>query len=140
MKPLYTAIATATEGRDGHARSSDGVIDIDLSIPKAMGGPGKEGATNPEQLFACGYAACFGGAIGFLARMDKKPLKHIEVTAEVTIGAKDGGGFELAVALKVRLPELARPEAEALVTRAHQVCPYSNATRGNIEVTLAVVD
>jgi len=140
MKPLYTAVATATEGRDGHARSSDGVLDVNLSIPKEMGGPGKAGATNPEQMFACGYAACFGGAIGFLARTEKRPLKDVQVTAKVTIGAKDGGGFQLAAELEVRLPELSRADAEALVERAHQVCPYSNATRGNMEVKLTVID
>lgn len=139
MKTLYTAQAHSTEGRDGHTRSSDGVIDVDLSLPKSMGGKGKEGATNPEQLFACGYSACFGGAVAHVAKMQKKPIAHVEVNADVSIGLKDDGGLGLAVILRVRIPELSREDAEALVQAAHQVCPYSAATRGNIPVTLEVL-
>jgi lipoyl-dependent peroxiredoxin len=140
MKVLYTAHATSTEGRDGHTRSDDGVVDLDLSMPKSMGGAGKSGATNPEQLFACGYSACFGGAVAHVARLQKRPIKHVEVRAEVAIGMLEAGGLGLAVVLNVRIPELARAEAEALVEAAHQVCPYSVATRGNMPVTLKVVD
>jgi lipoyl-dependent peroxiredoxin len=135
---LYTASATATGGRNGHTRNSDGSVSVDLSIPKAMGGAGRPGTTTPEDLFAAGYAACFGSAAEFVARTKKIPVKTIEVHAEVGIGTRAGGGFGLTVKLTVSLPELSREAAEALVAEAHQVCPYSHATRGNIEVTLAV--
>jgi lipoyl-dependent peroxiredoxin len=140
MKTLYTAYASSSEGRNGHTKSSDGVVDLELSMPKSMGGAGKEGATNPEQLFACGYSACFGGAVAHVAKLQKRPIQHVEVNAEVTIGLHDGGGLGLSVVLKVRIPELARADAEALVHAAHQVCPYSVATRGNMPVTLEILD
>lgn len=140
MKILYTAHATSSEGRDGHTKSSDGVIDLALSMPKSMGGLGKEGATNPEQLFACGYSACFGGAVAHVAKLQKRPIAHVEVNADVAIGLKEAGGLGLAVTLNVRIPELSRTDAEALVAAAHEVCPYSVATRGNIAVTLVVLD
>jgi Ohr subfamily peroxiredoxin len=140
MSALYVAQATATGGRDGHVETHDGILKFDLTIPKELGGAGKAGATNPEQLFACGYAACFASALGFVARMKKVQVKHIEVTAKVGIGPKPGGGFLLDADLQVRLPELARAEAEKLMHDAHQVCPYSNATRNNIDVRLNVLD
>jgi osmotically inducible protein OsmC len=137
-QPLYTAVATATGGRDGHVESSDGIVKLELSVPREMGGPGKPGTSNPEQLFASGYAACFAGAIGFVAGQQHKKLSGIEVTGHVTFGKVDDG-FQLAVQLDVHLPGVDKAEAEKLVEQAHQVCPYSRATRNNIEVKLAVV-
>ena len=140
MTILYTATATATAsgGRDGSARTDDGVLDVALTTPRALGGPGTAGATNPEQLFAAGYAACFDSALRFVARSQGVTVAESAVTAEVGIGPNASGGFGLAVALTVSLPGLERDTAETLVETAHQVCPYSNATRGNIEVKLAV--
>lgn len=131
-KRLYTATATATGGRDGRAKSDDGVLDIALVPPKALGGSGATG-TNPEQLFAAGYAGCFGGAIGAVARAQKVKTGPVAVTARVTIGTV-GQGFGLAVEIEASIPELPRDQAEAIVAAAHQLCPYSCATRGNIEV------
>ncbi|GAB38494.1 organic hydroperoxide resistance protein [Gordonia sp. w5E2] len=139
MKTLYTAEALATgEGRDGHARTSDGQLDLDLAIPKELGGPG--GATNPEQLFAAGYAACFHSALRTVARAEKADVSDSAVGARVSLGSNDSGGFELAVVLEISLPALSADDAQALTAAAHQVCPYSNATRGNIDVTLTLVD
>lgn len=140
MDAMYTATATATGGRNGEVATDDGIVKFRLSIPKSMGGPGVAGATNPEQLFASGYAACFGSAVEFVARQRKVQLQSVEVTAHVGIGAKAGGGFQLGAALDVRLPGVDRPTAQSLVDAAHQVCPYSNATRGNMEVNLRVLD
>ena len=137
-QPLYTAVATTTGGRDGQVESSDGVLKAELSVPKEMGGPGKPGTSNPEQLFAAGYAACFAGALGFVANRDKVKLGPVKVTARVTFG-KDDNGFRLAVQLDVDLPELDRTAAEKLAEEAHQICPYSRATRNNIEVKLVTV-
>ena len=138
MTPTYTPVATATgDGRNGHATSEDGILDLDLRIPKEMGGPG--GATNPEQLFAVGYSACFHSALKVVAGREHLDVTGTEVSASVSIGANDAGGFELAVELDVHAPALDRETAEALVAKAHEVCPYSNATRGNIPVTLRVV-
>ena len=130
-KKLYTATATANHGRDGGARSDDGHLDVKLAPPKAMGGSGD--GTNPEQLFAAGYAACFGSAVGHLARMQKLTTGPISVTAKVDIGPA-GTGFGLQAELVVSIPEMERESAQKLVEAAHQVCPYSNATRGNIVV------
>lgn len=138
MEALYTAEATAAgDGRNGDVHSSDGVLDERLSVPEAMGGPG--GAfTNPEQLFAAGYAACFHGALRLVAGQANVDLgADTKVTAQVDIGRKDGGGFQLAVRISAELPGLEAGKANELVTQAHQVCPYSNATRGNIEVEVA---
>jgi Ohr subfamily peroxiredoxin len=138
MAAVYTAVATATgEGRNGHARSSDGQLDLDLAVPEEMGGAG--GATNPEQLFAAGYAACFHNALKVVARRQKVAVDGSTVTAEVGIGPNGQGGYALEVALRVELAGLDRSAAEALVEAAHQVCPYSNATRGNVPVTLETV-
>jgi Ohr subfamily peroxiredoxin len=138
MDALYTAVALATgDGRNGHAASEDGILDLDLRIPKEMGGPG--GATNPEQLFACGYSACFHSALKVVAQREKLNVDGTEVSASVSIGVLPNGGFGLAVELDVHAPNLDKDTAEAIVAKAHEVCPYSNATRGNIDVTLTVV-
>lgn len=136
MKLLYTAHATATGGRNGHTQTEDGLISVDLSIPKAMGGPGKPGTTTPEDLFAAGYAACFGSACEFMSRQLKLIPKTIEVKAAVGIGQTPEGGFALAVTMNVHMTGLSQEDAEKVVNAAHTVCPYSNATRNNIEVTL----
>jgi Ohr subfamily peroxiredoxin len=137
MDALYEAVAHATgDGRNGHARTDDGMVDVDVRVPKELGGPG--GATNPEQLFAAGYAACFHSAIKFTAARQKLDVTDSEVSATVFLGMVDTG-FGLAVELDVHIPNLDREAALRLTEEAHRVCPYSNATRGNIEVTLAVV-
>jgi len=135
MSSVYTAVATATgDGRNGHTRSSDGLIDLDLATPEEMGGVG--GATNPEQLFAAGWSACFLSALKKVAREQKAPISDAGVTAEVGIGPDGNGGFGLEIALHVELGGVDQATAEQLVEAAHQVCPYSNATRGNVPVTL----
>lgn len=139
MKPLYTAEALTTgDGRDGHARSSDGRLDLELAIPKEMGGSGD--GTNPEQLFAIGYAACFHSALRLVGRQDKANVSDSAVGARVSLGQIDNGDFGLAVELEVTLPHVDPDTARQLTERAHQVCPYSNATRGNIDVKLVVTD
>ncbi|WP_086693960.1 organic hydroperoxide resistance protein [Streptomyces recifensis] len=136
MDALYTAVATATHGREGRAVSSDGRIDLPLAMPVELGGDGQ--GSNPEQLFAAGYAACFGSALGLVGRQAKVDVSDAAVTAEVGIG-KEGEGFGLKVTLRVELPDSVDEETgRKLVETAHQVCPYSNATRGNVEVTLVV--
>ena len=138
MKALYTAVATAEGGRAGRARSDDGALDIALSTPKAMGGPGGTG-TNPEQLFAAGYAACFQSAMLFIAGQKNIDTSGCKVTAHVGIGMlEERPGFGLIVQNEVDLPSLGQADAEDLVHEAHQVCPYSNATRGNIDVGFTV--
>ena len=134
-KPLYTARATATGGRSGHAVSEDGILDLDLRPPKEMGGPG--GATNPEELFAVGYAACFQGALAVVGRRQDVDTSNSTVEADVTIGTVPGGGYGLAVAIRVAIPGVEPETVQALAQAAHQVCPYSNATRGNIDVTVS---
>jgi Ohr subfamily peroxiredoxin len=137
---LYTAKAQVSGGRDGHARSSDGAIDVDLSTPKELGGAGKAGASNPEQLFAAGYAACFQGAVRFVAGTRKIRIEQSSVDAEVGIGPRAAGGFGITVKLAVSLPGVERAVAEDLVKTAHeQICPYSHATRGNVDVDIVVV-
>lgn len=139
MSTIYTAEALATgEGRNGHGRSSDGRLDVDLAIPTAMGGSGQ--GTNPEQLFAVGYAACFHSALQLVARQAKADVTDSSVGARVGIGPNDDGGFALEVTLEVTIPNLDQAQAQALADKAHQVCPYSNATRGNIPVTITVSD
>lgn len=139
MNVLYKTTASATGGRTGQAATADGVLKVDLVTPKELGGTGGN-ATNPEQLFAAGYAACFLGAIKVVAGQQKKAIPaDAKVTAEVGIGANPkGAGFAIDVALTASLPGLSRAEAEALVQEAHKVCPYSNATRGNVDVRLSV--
>ena len=138
MEAIYTATATASgDGRNGHATSEDGILDVDVRIPKEMGGPG--GATNPEQLFAAGYAACFHSALKVVGGAEQADLTGTEVSASVSIGTLASGGFGLAVELDVFAPNLDHDAAVALVAKAHEVCPYSNATRGNVDVTLSVI-
>ncbi len=135
---LYRATATATGGRDGRARTADGAFDVALATPKELGGAGGPGS-NPEQLFAAGYSACFLGAMKFVASQGgPKVAADATVTATVGIGPRVAGGFGLEVALTITLPGLERAAAEALVEKAHQICPYSNATRNNINVKLSV--
>jgi Ohr subfamily peroxiredoxin len=136
---LYTAEATATGGRAGHAKSSDGRLDVDLTMPPELGGPADGQGTNPEQLFAACYAACFQGAMGVVARRDNLSIDDSTVTARVGLGPV-GNVFGITVELQVHVPSIPdRAAAEDLVQKAHQVCPYSNATRGNVEVALSVV-
>jgi lipoyl-dependent peroxiredoxin len=135
--PLYTATATVKGGREGHAHADSPKLDLDLRMPKEMGGPGGEG-TNPEQLFAAGYGACFESALMLVARTQKIAVKDVSIDAKVTLQKTDAGAFGLAVELKGKLPGIPREQAEALMKAAHGVCPYSNATRGNIEVKLSV--
>ncbi|MBS7565584.1 organic hydroperoxide resistance protein [Mucilaginibacter sp. Bleaf8] len=137
MESLYTAKATATGGRNGQVKSADGALDIETRIPKEMGGPGGT-YLNPEILFAGGYAACFDSALNLIIRMEKVQTGTTAVTAEVSIMKQDNGGFNLAVKLDVEIPGVDREAALELVKKAHAVCPYSNATRGNIEVALSV--
>jgi Ohr subfamily peroxiredoxin len=137
MPILYTASATSTGGRDGGVRSADGVLDLQLATPKELGGPG--GAkTNPEELFAAGYAACFHSALKLVAGQQKLSIHNSTVTAKVGIGPNDAGGFGLEVDIAVSLPSLDEAKAQEVVRTAHSVCPYSNATRNNVPVRLAV--
>ncbi|MFC9967961.1 MULTISPECIES: organic hydroperoxide resistance protein [Nocardia] len=139
MQVLYTAEALATgEGRTGSARTTDGKLDVVLAPPKEMGGDGA--GTNPEQLFAAGYAACFHSALRLVGKKAGANIADSAVGAQVSIGPNDKGGFQLAVTLEVTLPHLTREEAQQLADQAHQVCPYSNATRGNIDVDVQVAD
>ncbi|HET6553988.1 MAG TPA: organic hydroperoxide resistance protein [Dyella sp.] len=138
-KILYTATATVTGGREGHAKSDDGVLDLQLVVPKGLGGPGGAGS-NPEQLFAAGYAACFEGAVRFVARQKGVTLKDASVTAHVGIGPREPTGFGIAVKLDVSLPGIDRAVAQELVDIAHSdICPYSHATRGNVDVQITLV-
>ena len=135
---LYRTTATATGGRDGHAATADGSLDVTLSTPKELGGAGGAG-NNPEQLFAAGYSACFLGAMKFVASQGGPKVPHdASVTSTVGIGPRSEGGFGIEVTLKIALPGLDHAAAEKLVHDAHQVCPYSNATRGNVDVKLEI--
>jgi Ohr subfamily peroxiredoxin len=135
MKTLYTAHATSVDGRNGHAQTDDNNLSVELGAP---GGTSKKTGkvTNPEQLFACGYAACFGSALEAVAKMDNTPIRNVEVHSEVSLNQDDKGGYYLSVALDVVIPSISSEQAEALTRKAHGICPYSKATRGNIEVTL----
>jgi len=135
MSTLYETRATVVGGREGHVRSEDGLLDVQLAMPKALGG--KENGTNPEQLFAAGYAACFQSAMGFVARQQKIALSGSQVTGVVGLLPIEVG-FKLEVALEVETEGLSQADAEALVATAHKVCPYSNATRGNVDVAITV--
>lgn len=137
MQTLYATTAIATgDGRNGHVQTTDGLLATDVRMPVELGGPG--GSTNPEQLFAAGYAACFHSALKLVAAADGVDATDSEVVADVALGAHENGAFGLSVALEVTIPGAEREAAEKVVARAHQVCPYSNATRGNIEVLLTV--
>jgi Ohr subfamily peroxiredoxin len=138
MKILYTTDATATGGREGHVHTSDGRLDLELALPKELGGPGGAG-TNPEQLFAAGFAGCFDNAMLLVARRMKVNTTGSRVTAQVGLGMFEAGRFGLEVELLVSLPELDEDEARALVDATHKVCPFSNAVAGNIDVKLTVV-
>lgn len=139
IKPLFTATATATGGRNGHTAASDGTVKADLSVPKAMGGPGKPGTTTPEHLFAAGYAACFGGALDYVAKQHKQNATGAKITCAVSIGPRDGGGFGLAVKLTVDDRSLPQATLDSLAREAHEkICPYSHATRNNVNVELEV--
>jgi osmotically inducible protein OsmC len=136
IKPLFTATATAIGGRNGHTESSDGVVAAELSVPKEMGGAGKPGTATPEHLFAAGYAACFGGALDFVGKQHQRDASNAKVTCAVSIGPREGGGFGLAVKMHVEDKSLPQRELEMLVEEAHaKICPYSHATRGNVDVT-----
>ena len=140
IKSLFTATATATGGRNGHTEAADGTVKADLSVPKEMGGPGRPGTTTPEHLFAAGYAACFGGALDFVAKRQKKDATKARITCSVSIGPREGGGFGIAVKMQVEDKSLAQAELAALAKEAHeQICPYSHATRGNVPVDFTVV-
>jgi Ohr subfamily peroxiredoxin len=139
MKSLYTAIATATGGRNGHVKTDNGILDLQVRSPKALGGANDD-YTNPEQLFAAGYSACFDSALNRIIKLSKIETGETSVTAKVSIGQIEQGRFGLAVELAVNIPGISHEEATKLVERAHQVCPYSNATRGNIEVILTVTN
>ena len=139
IKPLVTATASCVGGRNGHSETTDGSVSVDLSVPKAMGGPGKPDTTTPEHLFATGYAACFGGALDFVAKQHKKDAAGATIKCAVSIGPREKGGFGLAVALDVTDTSLPRAELQALAEEAHEkICPYSHATRGNVEVKVTV--
>jgi lipoyl-dependent peroxiredoxin len=140
IKPVFTATATATGGRNGRTQAADGSVAADLSVPKAMGGPGKPGTTTPEHLFAAGYAACFGGALDFVAKQQKKNATGASITCAVSIGPRDGGGFGLAVKMRVEDRSLPQADLAALAREAHEkVCPYSHATRNNVSVEFEIV-
>ena len=140
INPLFTATATATGGRNGRSASDDGIVIAELSGPMAMGGPGKPGTATPVHLFAAGYAACFGGALDFVGKQQKKDASKAKVTCAVSIGPRDGGGFGLAVKMRVEDKSLPQADLTALAREAHEkICPYSHATRGNVNVQFEVV-
>jgi osmotically inducible protein OsmC len=133
IKPLLTATAVNTGGRNGHSETTDHSVSVNLSVRKEMGGPGLPNTTTPEHLFAAGYAACFGGALEFLATQKKLDVKGTEVTCSTSIGPREGGGFGIAVKMHVKVPHLPTAQAKALAEETHEkICPYSHATRGNI--------
>jgi lipoyl-dependent peroxiredoxin len=140
IKPLFTATATTVGGRNGRTETNDGVVKADLSVPKEMGGPGKPGTATPEHLFAAGYAACFGGAVDFVAKQKKRNAANAKVTSAVSIGPREGGGFGIAVKMRVEDKSIPQAELAALVKEAHEkICPYSHATRGNVDVLFEVI-
>jgi Ohr subfamily peroxiredoxin len=139
MKTLYTTSVTAKGGRDGHVKSENGILELDVRTPKALGGASDD-FTNPEMLFAAGYSACFDSALNLVIKRAKMKAGETTVSAKVSIGQTENGGFGLAVELDVNIPGVTLEEAQSLVDQAHQVCPYSNATRNNIEVQLAVTN
>ena len=139
INPLFTATATASGGRNGHTEASDGTVKADLSVPKAMGGPGKPGTTTPEHLFAAGYAACYGGALDYVGKQHKKNAAGAKITCAVSVGPRDGGGFGIAVKMTVEDKSLPQADLAALAREAHEmICPYSHATRNNVDVQFEV--
>jgi lipoyl-dependent peroxiredoxin len=140
INPLFTATASASGGRNGRTESDDGLVKVDLSVPKAMGGPGKPGTATPEHLFAAGYAACYGGAIDFVGKQHKQDASKAKVTCSVSIGPRDGGGFGLAVKMRVEDKSMPQADLAALAREAHEkICPYSHATRNNVNVQIEVI-
>ncbi|KIA90582.1 organic hydroperoxide resistance protein [Kaistella jeonii] len=139
MKTLYTTSVTAKGGRDGKVKSENGILELDVKTPKALGGASDE-FTNPEMLFAAGYSACFGSALSLVIGKAKIKTGEVSVTAKVSIGQIENGGYGLAVEMDVNIPQVTLEEAQSLTEKAHQICPYSNATRNNIEVKLAVTN
>ncbi|MCZ2085688.1 MAG: organic hydroperoxide resistance protein [Flavobacteriales bacterium] len=139
MKTLYTTSVTATGGRDGHIKSENGILELDVRTPKSLGGKSDD-FTNPEMLFAAGYSACFDSALNLMIKKSKIETGETSVKAKVSIGQIENGGFGLAVELDVNIPGVTLEEAQSLTEQAHQVCPYSNATRNNIEVKLSVTN
>ena len=138
MKPIFTAEVNTVGGRDGHTKSTDGVLDLKLAMPKELGGPGGH-ATNPEQLFAAGYSACFEGAMGVVARMQGKSVKDASINSRVTLNGLEDKSLKLSVEMKVKVPGLSREETQDIVNKAHEICPYSRAVKGNIDVKFEVV-
>ena len=140
IKPLYTATATAVGGRNGHTETSDGIVKANLSVPKELGGPGQPGKATPEHLFAAGYAACFGGALDFVAKQSRRDASKAKVTSAVSIGPREGGGFGISVKMRVEDQSLPHDELAGFVREAHEkICPYSHATRGNVDVAFEVI-
>ena len=139
MKKLYTAEATATGGRNGHVKSSNGVLDLQVRMPRALGGVNDE-FTNPEMLFAAGYAACFDSALNLVIKQESVATGETSVNAKISIGQLENGGFGLAGELAVNVAGVSQEKAQELVEKAHQICPYSNATRGNVETKLTVTN
>ena len=139
MKTLYTAVATATGGRNGHVKSDNGVLDLQARMPKELGGTSND-FTNPEQLFAAGYSACFDSALNLVIKQSKVQTGETSVTAKVSIGQLENGGFGLAVELAINISEVTIEEAQQLAEKAHQICPYSNATRNNVEVKITATN
>ncbi len=140
IKPLFTITATAIGGRNGHCETTDKEVKVELSVPKDMGGPGKPHTVTPEHLFATGYAACFGGAIDFVAKQHKKDASKVTVECSVSIGKREPVGFALAVKMRVEDKSLSQADLSAFVKEAHEkICPYSHATRSNIEVEFEII-
>ena len=139
MKVLYSTSASATGGRNGHVKSENGIVDLEVRFPKALGGANND-YPNPEMLFAAGYAACFDSALNVVIKKEKVETGETTVTAHISLGQLENGGFGLAAELSVNIPKVSIEEAQQLVEKAHQVCPYSNATRGNIDVKLSVTN
>ena len=140
IKALFTISATARGWRNGHSESSDGLVKVDLSVPKEMSGPGRPGAVTPEHLFATGYAACYGGALDFVGKQHKKDASKATIECSVSIGPREGGGFGLSVKMRVEDKSLPQAELEALAREAHEkICPYSHATRNNVNVAFEVM-
>ena len=140
ITPLFTTTATAIGGRNGTSQTSDGAVKVDLSVPKAMGGPGKPNTVTPEHLFAAGYAACFGGALDFVAKQHKQDASKAKVECSVSIGKREPVGFALAVKMRIEDKNISQADLSAFVKEAHEkICPYSHATRNNIQVDFEIL-
>jgi len=140
IKPLFTITATALGGRNGHSETNDGAVKVNLSVPKEMGGPGKPDTVTPEHLFAAGYAACFGGALDFVAKQNKKDASNAKIECSVSLGKREPVGFAISVKIRVEDKNLSQADLSALVKETHEkICPYSHATRNNVEVEFEIV-